>query len=151
MHTQVHSSTCIHIQYSLKGIHVHQSAFKRVQYSGKGIHMHSGHIPACSNAVTLTQRHSCTLIFIHKSVSECVQFHSDSSKVIHAHSSMFNRIQCSPKGIHTHSEHFQPCSCSSTFNTCSKALTCTQSTFKCIQEHSVMITLTQRHSVGSDN
>ena len=138
--------------------------------------MHSGLIQVRSIAFTLAQRHSCTLIFIEQSVTECIQSHSDSLKGIHVHSSALNRIQCSLKGAYAHSECIQPCS--TAFNAHSKAFTCTQSAFNRVQSHStvfkriqyslksihvhsstfkhiharsVVVTLTQRHSVRSDS
>ena len=74
------------------------------------------------------------IYFFPVSVTECIQSCSDSLKGVYAHSSAFNRIQCSLKCIHMHSGHIQPCS--SVFNAHSKAFTCTQacsSAFTCIQ------------------
>ena len=77
-----------------------------------------------------------------ESVVKWVQSHSDSLKGSLAHSSTFNRIQCSCKGVHMHSECIQVRS--RRFNTRSKAFTHTQCAFKCIQSGSVVVTLTQR-------
>jgi hypothetical protein len=151
-HIQVHSIAFNWIQYLLTGIHVHSHTFKCVQLCSILTKRSSHALRSHSSAFNCIHTHSKALMHIqfHVGISKkWIQSHSDSLKDVHMHSSVFKHIQCSLKGIHAHSEHVQ--SCSVTFNQVQSHSLLTQKAFTHTQVHSVVVTLTQRHSTRPDN
>ena len=136
--------TCI--QYSLKGIHAHSEC---IQVHSILAQRHSCTLRACSNAFNCIPTCSKTFMRTHFHVGISKKLCSVAFRLTQRHSCALMHVQ--PYSMLTQRRSCALRAHSSTSITCSKAFTHMQSAFKHVQLCSVVVTLTQRHLVRSDN